>query len=264
MELSAASTAMRALMLQSATSAATTTSDFVASALRRPLEALSQQTESTQVRLSAFGQIKSAVADVQTAAKNLQDNKQLQTVDGAKKAAEAFVKAFNAENRAAASLTQRADNRASSSSASSQTAGALADDSRARLAVGDLQRGVSNSQSALKQVGISTQQDGTLVLDSKALEAAFTQDPSAVTQSLKTTGSRLEAAATRQLGASAAIPSAIDKLGSQVANLVERQSNLQALLNQSQQTQEQTQRFTMGPFGGTSSGVFSYRSIFSL
>jgi hypothetical protein len=69
---------------------------------------------------------------VQTAAKSWQDNKQLQTVDGAKKAAGAFVKAFNAENRAAASLTQRADNR----SESSKTAGALADDSGARLAVG--------------------------------------------------------------------------------------------------------------------------------
>jgi flagellar capping protein FliD len=226
----------------------------VAAALRRPVKALSQQTESARVRLSAFGQVKSAVADVQSAAKSLQDNKQVQTPDGAKKAAEAFVKAFNTENRTAANLTRREDAR--------NSAGALADEPRARAASSELQRAVRDSAPELKQVGITRQNDGSLAIDAKAFEAAYVKDSGSLRQSLSTVGNRVEVVTTRQLSASGSVGSAVNSLSSKVANLEDRQADVQTRFDQSQQiVQEQTDRFKTGPFA---TGVSAYKGIFSI
>lgn len=228
--------------------------DPVAAALRRPVEQLVTQTESTRVRLSAFGQVQSAVADVQTAAKGLQDSKQLQTVDSARKAAEAFVKAYNAEGSTTAALSRRGDYRTS--------AGVLADDSRVRSTSSELQRTVRNNQSALQQAGFTRQNDGTLAIDAKAFDAAFAKDANAVRQSLGAVGSQAEAVTTRQLSASGTVGSAVSSLTSKVAGLEHSQASLQALFDQSQRVvQEQSSRFNVGPFA---TGVAAYKGIFSL
>lgn len=248
MDISALTLASRASALQSVDT------NPVAAALRRPVEALSQQTESTRVRLSAFGQVKSAVADVQAAAKGLQDNKQLQTAEGAKKAAEAFVKAYNAETATTANLTRRESGR--------NAAGALADDPRARLAAGDLQRVERNSESELKQAGITRQKDGTLAIDAKAFEAAYAKDSGSLRQALSSAGNRIEAVATRQLSASGSVGAAVNNLSSKVTNLENRQADVQARLDDSQRiVQEQTDRFKVGPFA---TGVSAYKGIFSI
>ena len=248
MTISAASSAARTSSLQSVNT------DPLAAALRRPVEALSQQAESTRVRLSAFGQVKSAVAGVQTAAKGLQDANQTQTAEGAKKAAEAFVKAYNAENGTSANLTRREGYR--------NSAGTLADEPRARSASNELQRTVRNSEPDLKQVGITRQKDGTLAIDTKAFDAAYAKDSSAVKAALGTVGSRVEAVATRQLSASGSVGSAISGLSSKVANLEDRQADVQTRLDQSQQiVQEQADRFKAGPFA---TGVSAYKGIFSI
>lgn len=228
--------------------------DPVALASRRSLETLSQQTESTKVRLSAFGQVKSAVADVQSAAKGLQDGKQLQTVDGARKAAEAFVKAHNAEDRTTTDLTRRETYRSS--------AGTLADDARARSAAHGLQRAARDSAPALEQAGITRQKDGTLAIDVKTFDAAYAKDAGALRQSLGTVGARVEAVATRQLSASGSVGSAVDSLSSKVSDLEERQADVQARLDTSQRiVREQSDRFKAGPFA---TGVAAYKGIFSI
>lgn len=236
------------------TSSLLSVSDRVGAALRRPVEALQQQAESTRVRLSAFGQVKSAVADVQTAARGLQDNKQLQTVDGAKKAAEAFVKAYNAENQTTANLTRRGDSRTAG--------GALADDPRARSASSDLQRAVRNSESELRQLGITRQKDGSLAIDTEKFEAAYAADSGSVKTTLATAGNRVETAATRQLSASGSVTGAVSNLTSKVADLEDRQADVQARLDDSQRVvREQVSRFTAGPFA---TGVSAYKGIFSI
>lgn len=248
MDISAISSAARTSQLRSVDT------DPFAAALRRPVEALSQQVESTRVRLSAFGQVKSAVADVQSSAKLVQDSKQLQTADSARKVAETFVKAYNAELGTTASLTRREAFRA--------PVGVLADDSRARSASNDLQRAVRSSESALKTVGISTQKDGSLAIDTKAFEAAYAKDSSSLRQALGTAGSRIEAVATRQLSASGAVGSAVNDLSNKVANLEDRRTNVQALLDGSQRAvQAQVDLFKPGPFA---TGVSAYKGIFSI
>ncbi|MFZ2853924.1 MAG: flagellar filament capping protein FliD [Rhodocyclaceae bacterium] len=235
--------------------------DAVSAASRRSAQSLSQETESTKVRLSAYGQVKSAVAEVQTAAKGLQDSKQLQTADSARKAAEAFVKAYNAENKTTTDVTRR--------KGSDGAAGALADDPLARSASSGLQRTVRNSDAELKQAGITRQKDGTLAVDAKAFDAAYAKDASAVKGALGTIGTRVDSVATRQLSSAGTVGRTVDSLNSKVTNLENKQANqqanqqdLQSLLDASRrQVEEQASRFSTGPFA---SGVAAYKGIFSI
>jgi hypothetical protein len=191
---------------------------------------------------------------VQNAAKALQDSKQVQTADAAKKTAEAFVKAYNAENRTTASLTRREGGR--------NSAGTLADDPRARSASNELQRTVSKTESEFRQAGITRQTDGSLTMDTKAFEAAYAKDSGSVRQALGTVGSRVEVVASRQISASGSVGSAVNNLSSKVVNLEDRQADAQARLDQSQQiVQEQTDRFKTGPFA---TGVSAYKGVFSI
>lgn len=241
----------------SRSSLSSSSTDAVSAASRRSAQSLAQEAESTKVRLSAYGQVKSAVADVQTAAKGLQDGKQLQTADSARKAAEAFVKAYNAESKTTAEVTRR--------KGSDGAVGALADDPLARSASSGLQRAVRNSDAELKQAGIARQKDGTLAVDAKAFDAAYAKDANAVKASLGTVGARVDAVATRQLSSAGTVGRTVDSLNSKVANLENKQASqqdLQSLLDASQRKVEaQASRFSTGPFA---SGVAAYKGIFSI
>jgi flagellar hook-associated protein 2 len=213
-----------------------------------------EQAENGEVLLSALAQVKSALAEVQTAATTLQESKLAQTADGAKNAAESFVKAYNAENRTSANLTRREDVRNSAS--------ALADVQDARTAPSELQRVVQSSEPELAQVGIALQKDGSLTIDTKAFEAAYAKDSGSLRQSLSAIGASVEPVVTRQLNASGSVGGASVGSGSKLATPENRQADAQARLDQSQQNaQAEIDLFKTGPFA---TGVSAYKGIFSI
>lgn len=227
--------------------------DPVASALRRPAEALARETESAQVRLSAYGQVKSAVAEVQSTAQGLADLRPAQGVDAARKAAKAFVDAYNAEQASVARLTRRGEGQSAG--------GALADDGTARRVANETRREVTASPDTLRQLGIAAERDGTLRFDAERFNAAYAANPGNATQSLNQIGRTAQATATRQLGEGGALNGAISTLNTRVDTLQTRQSELQNRFQASQRdVQEQLRRLAADPFAG---GVAAYSRVFS-
>lgn len=226
--------------------------ESVAAALRRPAEALSRETESARVRLSALGRVQSAVFGVQSAARNLQDTKQVDTVTEAKNAAEAFVAAFNNQRSAQAG--------ARVSGSGGQTIGAVAEEGRAQIAASQLQRTVIDNAAAFREAGIQIQQDGSLAVDAKALEAAYNTNPSAVTQALSNVGRAAEATASRQLSISGSVGAAFNNLSNRVQQLETRQADLQNRAGEAQRAVEATSR----RYGFAATGAGAYLGIFGL
>ncbi len=216
-------------------------SDRVSSALRQPVEALSRDVDSARVRLSAFGQAQSAAAGVQTAARTLQDARQLSSAADVRQAAETFVKSFNDERAALA-----------------RVGGAQSDDGRAAVASAQLQRLTGEVGSALRDAGIRVGRDGSLEIDAKALASAFNANPTAVTQALGEVGRAAEATATRQLAGNGSVGAAVRSLESRVEQLEARRSAVQNGNEVAQRAVEAvSRRYGFGTFGaGAYLGIF--------
>jgi hypothetical protein len=226
--------------------------DRVATALRRPAETLSREVEGARVRLSAFGQVQSAVAGVQSAANKLQDIKPTESVADVRKAAETFVTAFNNQR----SALQRVPG---SENGRNETA-AVAQDGRAQVASSQLQRTVGDNSASLRDAGIRIQQDGSLTIDATALEAAYSANPTKLTQTLGSIGRAAEATATRQLSSTGSVGSAVSNLNSRVQQLETRQADVQTRIDESQRAVESASR----RYGVGASGPGAYLGIFGL
>ncbi|HNJ75838.1 MAG TPA: flagellar filament capping protein FliD [Azospira sp.] len=224
--------------------------DRVSAALRRPAERLAQEAESTRVRLSAFGQAQSATAAVQTASRTLQDARQISSAADARKAAETFAQAFNAERAALASASGNG----------SAGAAAVPEGARASIGASQLERVVADNATAFRDAGIRVQQDGSLTVDAKALEAAYATNPSAVTQALGAVGRAAEATATRQLGSNGSIGAAVNNLNTRLQQLETRQENVRVRADESQRAVEASAR----RYGFGAVGAGAYLGIFGL
>lgn len=223
-------------------------SDRVSVALRRPAERLAQEAESTRVRLSAFGQAQSATAAVQTASRNLQDARQVSSAADARKAAETFAQAFNAERAALASASGNG------------SPAAVPEGARASIGASQLERVVADNATAFRDAGIRVQQDGSLTVDAKALEAAYATNPSAVTQALGAVGRAAEATATRQLGSNGSIGAAVNNLNTRLQQIETRQENVRVRADESQRAVEASAR----RYGFGAVGAGAYLGIFGL
>lgn len=241
--------------------------DRIGAATQKPLERLNRNVESTKVQLSAFGQVKSATAQVESVAKNLQSSDKLSTIDEVKKAVQNFVGAVNNQRTIVAQVS------GSAKDSNNATVGALAGDSRARSVTNDVRRAVQgtggSNESALKQIGISVAQDGSLKVDTKKLEAAYAADPNAVTGALKQIGNNVEEVANRQLSNSGNLGGSINRLNERLGNYQQTQANYQAGLKASQQAVDQrnfqidqAQTQTQQAFGLI--GANAYKGVFSI
>lgn len=137
---------------------------------------------STKVELSAQGQVKAAFAELQTAAKAVAEPKRTATAAETKQAVENFVSAFNKANAAVNTATK----------ANAREASAPAD---------DLRRAVSeaNVSADLKKAGIAQSRDGSLSVDSRALETSLREKPGQTVAAVAETARKVERTATREL-----------------------------------------------------------------
>ena len=212
-----------------------------------------QQLSSTDVKLSSFSQIKAGFASLQTAATDLSDPKKTGTSADIVKAAQSFATAYNNTGNAV-SLAINGD---------SKTSGTLAGDVRAGLASNDLKSIVSSGSNTadLKKIGINLKSDGTLSVDTVALQSAIQADSSAVKDTLSRIGKQAEQVSTKELATTGNVGRSVNML-SNLSNSLEtqlvEQTRLAAASRDAVQRQAASFSYT------AASGIESYMNIFSL
>lgn len=234
---------------------------------QQSLARIEKSAESTRVQLSSLGQIKAATAEVQSSAKTLQDSSKLTSFDAVKKAAQAFASAVSTQQSTVAQAVQTGSNLKSGASE-----GVLATQAGVRNAASDVRRALQGSNnanaSALSQLGFSVEQNGTVKLDAKKLEAAYQADPQQVTATLAKIGQGVEAAASKQLSDTGNVGASLNRLNTRLDSLTQQQSSqqtrlqdMQNALDQRNAQVEQARRQTQQAFGFT--GIVAYQGVFS-
>lgn len=200
--------------------------DTVGQALDAASQRLDRQRSSTEVTLSAFGELRSSAAQLQQSSQTLADSESTSTPEEARAAAQNFVAAYNNAQTAANRVTSREN-------------GALADNGRAQVAASQLSRTLDNgSQEQLRQIGINRNQDGTLSIDQQRFQQALQTNLQQVGNALTGAGRQVQESTTRQLDGNSQISRGID---TQTARASELQAQQQAFEQNRQDQIAQTQ-----------------------
>lgn len=188
---------------------------------------IGQQQAETEVQLSAYGQIQSGFASLQTAARNLSVPTNVDSADKIQKSAQSFVDAYN-NTRGALNSSLQGD---------AKSLPTLSHDGRALLANNDLRSVVSSGSNAaeLKKIGITIGQDGKLVLDKATFQSALDSDTAAVKTTLSNVGLQADQMATRELSGSGNVGRSLNVLNTR-AHQLEAQSEVQQKMVSSFQT----------------------------
>lgn len=211
-------------------------------------ERVPQLPELTTVQLSSLGKLKSAFADLRTAAAALNDKNQAARDVGIREVAGNFVNVFNSAVQAARSVAAQP--------------GAAVDGGRTRTVEIDLPRsvGADVALAELRRIGIAPQPDGTLAIDSKAFDAALGVDSGAVRDVLSSVGQQVEAAAAATSTDDGTLGSATNAPGARVRSLESEEVDPQALAAARQTVSAQADRLNESLI----SGAVAYHRVFSL
>lgn len=222
-----------------------------ADALALSNKRIEQKLDVTNVRLSAFGQINSGFANMQSASKDLSDPKKTGTPADVGKAVQAFADAYNNATKTVSTAINGAG----------KGNGVLANDVHARLAANDLKSVVTSGSNTadLKKIGISMNQDGTMSVDAKALQSAMQADPNAVKNTLAKVGQQAEQVSTKDMAKTGNIGGAVNTLSGRAKNL-EAQSAEQQKLAAASQVAVQQQSAKMG----NANSIAAYMQMLSL
>lgn len=221
-----------------------------AKATKRATGRTEEKLESTKVQLSAYGQIKGAVSELQAASKAVSEPRKTATADEARKTIENFVSAYNKAN-ATVARTTRNDRKES---------GALANDTRARGAGNDLRRSVSESEGLAKldKAGITQNKDGSLSLDTKALDKALKESPTETVAAVANVARQVEKTATKELASNGNVGSSVQTLDERSRRLEAEQAAQQAAVEASQRTVQQK----TANIAQAASGIAAYQRNF--
>lgn len=215
---------------------------------------IGQQISSTNVQLSAFGQIKSSFADIQSAGKSLSALGKTSTAEDTTKAVQSFADAFN-NATSAVNTAIKGDGK---------SAGVLAGNGLANLAGFDLKRVVTSGSNTadLKKIGVSIKQDGTLSVDAKVLQSAVQANPSSVQDTLARVGAQAVQVSQKELASSGNVGSSVNTLSSRVKNLGSKAAEQQKLATDSQNAVQQ-QLATLNNNNNAAGGIAAYMQMLS-
>lgn len=232
--------------------------DGLRDVLRRPAEALANQLQRNEVRLSAIGRLRGAIAGVAETAAGLRREAQPSADDALQQVVRRFVDAVNAEVRVASEVVF---NRPGGGRPA-----VLGDDGRIRLAAIELRRGVDepsrNGGVSLRSVGLQREADGTLSFDPAAFDQALAADRDAVSRSLDRFGQQVAATANGQLAPGANLGRTGRSLEDQLADLRERAAIQQQAADTRDENPLANLRVPNNPF--LVAGVQAYRGVFNL
>lgn len=212
-----------------------------------------QQLSSTSVKLSSFSKIKSGFSDVQAAAAGLSDPKKTGSADDIVKAAQSFAAAFNNAAGAVGSAVK----------GDGKQSGVLAGDGRAGIAANDLRSIVSGSgnRADLRKVGIDVKSDGTVSVDTAALQNALKSDTAGVKDALSRIGKFAEGVSAKELSSNGSVGRSVNAL-SDLSKSLETQLAEQKKLATAFQDNVQKQTAAIG--GSAAYGIASYLQTFSM
>ena len=212
----------------------------VQKALSTATARLEQERQTTTAQISAYGLVKSDFARVQDSGKALAATQSTTSTADVKKNLQAFVSAYNDTRSAAAKITTGV----------------------AQAAGRELQRTVStdSARADLKSLGITQNKDGTLTLDTKALDQALQTSAATVRDAAGRLGSSAQQTATRVLSDTGGINTSLNALTSREQSIESRQALQQQLLSDSQQQVSQASNY----LNNALAGITAYNRIFSL
>ncbi len=190
----------------------------VAQGLQKADQRIQSQVDTTSAQLSSFGKLKSAVSDAQIGAKALTHLASATSNTDVKTAATNFVNAFNGAVAAARTTSGVAGDTAANQSASRVS--------------NDLQRTVAADTAtaqALKQVGISLNTSGKVVVDSNKFDTAQKANPGAVKDALNRLGQQVGQVAAKELAADGNVGVSMTTLNQRSSMLKSQQATLSSL-----------------------------------
>jgi hypothetical protein len=212
-----------AQLLQSTTSASTAASQgatqtasaqaAVPGTMKKADARLQSQIELANTQLSAFGQLKSLMADLQTVTTGMNSVTATTSKADLKTAINRLVTSFNA------TLTQsRAGG--TGGSAEAVSAGQVGTDLRKSLT------GNSGMLDALRKLGVKAQTSGLLTFDTTKLDAAFQAGPASVLATISSVGKAIEKVVTAELAGGGNVSGSMAALSKKATALKAQQSAL--------------------------------------
>lgn len=161
-----------------------TKADLATGAFDLASQSVGKQSDATSVQLSPYGQVKSSFVEVQSAGRTLSTPSKVSSVEDTTKAVQNFADAFNNATRII-NTSQSLSNNSQVNAASSSLKGIVS--------------GGSNSAN-LQAIGVNLNSDGTLSVNSTALQSAVQTNPTSVQETLVKVGSQAVQITQNELG----------------------------------------------------------------
>jgi len=221
---------------------------------QNPPSTLQSSKNSVVAQLSAFGQVKASLADLQNKAQALKNFSKPPTFTDFQLVVQGFVQSFNSLNKNVSTLTSKQ--------------GALNADSHSGQALNNVRQAVAganqNTFSSLQKMGISQQANGTFSINQNQLAKSFQDNRSGSLSTVFSLANRVTQATDKYISANGLI-------GKQVDNLSARVNDLENMRNKSQNyldTQKIIQQFTKAQAPNTNDfvvrkAVATYASVAS-
>lgn len=232
----------------SQTGSVTSMSQILAPANQR----LTQHLDAANVKLSAYGQVKSAFASANTAALGLSKAATGTATANAEvvKAAQAFVNTFN----------QATQTLSSAVNGTGTAPGALTTDLRAKFAGNDLAQSINNATGLanLGQAGISQDKNGLLTLNTAALTQSLQATPTQVKSALLSLGHQVSTSTGRELSSSGNVGASVNQLTNQTQTLTSQQKILQQQATATQAILDQQSSVISNTLAN---GIAAYQSL---
>lgn len=202
-------------------------------------------------QLSAFGQVKSSLVDLQNKAYALKNLSKPPTLEDFKVVVQGFVQSLNSINKGV------------KESASKQ--GALNTDSRPGQALNDVRKAVNgdsaNAFASLQKLGISQQADGAFSINQKQLKKSFQDNRSGVLAAASDIANRVTLVAGQQLSGDGIIGKKVNDLSVRATEFLNTRSKALGYLN-TPESVLQAPKVQLTNTGGNAAA--SYISIASL
>ncbi len=230
----------------SQTGSVTSMSQILAPANQR----LTQQLDAANVKLSAYGQVKSAFASANTAALGLSKAATGTATAEVVKAAQAFVNTFN----------QATQTLSSAVNGTGTAPGALTTDLRAKFAGNDLAQSINNATGLanLRQAGISQDKNGLLTLNTAALTQSLQSTSIQVKSALLSLGQQVSTSTGRELSSSGNVGASVNQLTNQTQTLTSQQKILQQQATATQAILDQQSSVISNTLAN---GIAAYQSL---
>lgn len=198
------------------------------SGLQTPLASPQLKEGGAIAQLSAFGQVKSSLVDLQNKAQALKSFSKPPTLEDFKVVVQGFVQSFNSISNGVKELTSKQ--------------GALGADSRLDQGLNDVRKAVNgdngNAFTSLQKLGISQQENGAFSINQKQLGKSFQDNRSGVLSAASDIANRVTLVTGQQLSGDGIIGKKVNDLSVRATEFGNTRSKAQGYLNTPESSQQ--------------------------